>query len=346
MIRLDPCTLPLTGRCLIEASAGTGKTYTITSIVLRLLLGHAGPAGPAVPARRVQEILIVTYTRAATEELRGRIRKRLRAAREAFEAGVAPDSDAVIAALLAASADRAKDTERLRLAEMELDLASIFTIHGFASRMLNRNAFESRISFAAQISENDAAVVTEAIRDIWRERVYPLAPLPAALLLAGQDSETFVATVRRLLGKQGLELRNVPAQDWDAMLAQMADAGTGLLAWWRANAAIAREALAGTTLNKGGREALAKALPRLDAAAAGEALLDRETLAGVSHTWLASQLTKKKGNSLPTLELFDLVDALLAAGGAVWARGTARGGGGGGAGALGATGAGSRSLSP
>ena len=320
MIRLDPCTLPLAGRCLIEASAGTGKTYTITSIVLRLLLGHAGPDGPAVPARRVQDILIVTFTKAATEELRGRIRKRLRATREAFEAGVAPDDDAVVAALLAASADRAKDTERLRLAEMELDLASIFTIHGFASRMLNRNAFESRISFAAQISENDAVVVTEAIRDIWRERVYPLAPLPAALLLAGQDSEKFVATVRRLLGKQGLELCNVPAQDWDAMLAQMDTAGAGLLAWWRANATIAREALAGTALNKGGREALAKALPRLDAAAAGEALLDRETLAGVSHTWLASQLTKKKGNSLPTLELFDLADALLAAGGALWPR--------------------------
>ncbi|MBK8992377.1 MAG: UvrD-helicase domain-containing protein [Gammaproteobacteria bacterium] len=90
MIRLDPCTLPLAGRCLIEASAGTGKTYTITSIVLRLLLGHAGPDGPAVPARRVQEILIVTFTKAATEELRGRIRKQLRAARKPSETGAPP----------------------------------------------------------------------------------------------------------------------------------------------------------------------------------------------------------------------------------------------------------------
>ncbi len=200
MIRLDPCTLPLAGRRLIEASAGTGKTYTITSVVLRLLLGHGGD-GPPVPQRRVQDILIVTYTRAATEELRGRIRKRLRAAREAFASGTAPDGDAVIAALLAASADRAEDARRLGLAEMELDLASIFTIHGFASRMLNRNAFESRISFAAEISENDAAVVTEAIRDIWRERVYPLPPLPASLLLAQNDCARFVATVRRLLCK-------------------------------------------------------------------------------------------------------------------------------------------------
>ena len=74
--------------------------------MLRLLLGHAGSDASPVPPRRVQDILIVTYTRAATEELRGRIRKRLRAAREAFETGVAPDDDAVIATLLAASNDR------------------------------------------------------------------------------------------------------------------------------------------------------------------------------------------------------------------------------------------------
>ncbi|HQY70976.1 MAG TPA: exodeoxyribonuclease V subunit beta [Pseudomonadales bacterium] len=320
MIRLDPCTLPLAGRCLIEASAGTGKTYTITSIVLRLLLGHAGADGPPVPPRRVQEILIVTFTKAATEELRGRIRKRLRAAREAFETGAPPPADTVIAALLAASEDRAEDSRRLRLAEMELDLASIFTIHGFANRMLKRNAFESRISFAAELSESDAAVVTEAIRDIWRERAYPLPPLPASLLLAEHDCDGFVAAVRRLLGKQGLELRNVPEQDWDGVLAQMAAAESALLAWWRASAATAREALAGTALNKGGRTELAAALPRLDAAAAGHATLDRRTLAGVSRTFLSGELTKRKGNLLPELALFDLAETLLVAARALWPR--------------------------
>jgi exodeoxyribonuclease V beta subunit len=72
-----------------------------------------------------------------------------------------------------------------------------------------------------------------------------------------------------------------------------------LLAWWRASAATAREALAGTALNKGGREAeLAAALPRLDAAAAGRGhCWTGETLAGVSRTFLASgELTKRKGN--------------------------------------------------
>jgi len=322
VIRLDPCTLPLAGRRLIEASAGTGKTYTITSVVLRLLLGHAGD-GPPVPRRRVRDILIVTYTRAATEELRGRIRKRLRAAREAFAGGSAPDDDAVIAALLAASADRAEDARWLGLAEMELDLASIFTIHGFASRMLNRNAFESRISFAAEISENDAAVVTEAIRDIWRERVYPLPPLPASLLLARTDCTGFVAAVRRLLGKQGLELRNVPAAHWDAVVDTVAQSGTRLLDWWHVNAAAAREALAGTALNKDGRLGLARALPHLDAAAAaasGADALEPACLRCLSRAFLDGQLAKKKGNTLPDLELFELAGALLAAGEALWPR--------------------------
>ncbi|MFZ1294896.1 MAG: UvrD-helicase domain-containing protein, partial [Pseudomonadales bacterium] len=137
MNRLDPLTLPLHGRRLIEASAGTGKTYAITSIVLRLLLGHDGTATGVNP-RRIEQILIVTFTRAATEELRGRIRARLREARLAFEEDAGISEDEFIAQLRLASSDRVVDHRRLALAEMDLDLASIFTIHGFASRMLQR----------------------------------------------------------------------------------------------------------------------------------------------------------------------------------------------------------------
>ena len=64
MHALNPITFPLTGQSLIEASAGTGKTYNITRIFIRLLL---------VKQVEVQQILVVTFTKAATEELRGRI---------------------------------------------------------------------------------------------------------------------------------------------------------------------------------------------------------------------------------------------------------------------------------
>lgn len=70
---LDPLSLPLQGERLIEASAGTGKTYTIAALYLRLLLGLGGNAAFSRPLS-VEELLVVTFTEAATAELRGRIR--------------------------------------------------------------------------------------------------------------------------------------------------------------------------------------------------------------------------------------------------------------------------------
>src|SRR5574337_1295282 len=78
MTPLKPLAVPLRGTHLIEASAGTGKTHTITTLYLRLLLEAERPVG---------HILVVTYTDAATAELRARIRHRLRAALHAIEGG-------------------------------------------------------------------------------------------------------------------------------------------------------------------------------------------------------------------------------------------------------------------
>jgi len=317
---LDVCALPLAGRHLIEASAGTGKTWTITSLVLRLLLGHSGALETAVTPRRLGEILIVTYTRAATEELRGRIRDRLRQAVAAFAGAKVPPEDTVIRTLLESSSDRDADLRRLELAATELDLASIFTIHGFAQRALRRNAFESMISFAADISEDDDEVVTETIRDVWRERVYPLATLPATLLTAERDVGQFVATLRGLLGKHDVELRNVPPRSWEQLLQDVAGQEQRLLAWWRENGGPARAAMKDVKLNKGGPEAFSAGAALLDAACGGGALLDREALYGLSRDHLAGKLARKKGNALPELALFDLAEELLRTGAALAAR--------------------------
>jgi len=86
---LDILSFPLSGLRLIEASAGTGKTYTIAGLYLRLLLGHgAGEAGFGTPLL-VDRILVVTFTEAATAELRERILKAIRDTRRAIEAGLA-----------------------------------------------------------------------------------------------------------------------------------------------------------------------------------------------------------------------------------------------------------------
>ncbi|MCR6555924.1 UvrD-helicase domain-containing protein, partial [Aeromonas sp. CPF2-S1] len=148
---LNPLRFPLYGERLIEASAGTGKTYTIAGLYLRLLLGHGpvieqageegGDAGQPCAHERplsVTEILVVTFTEAATAELRGRIRARIHEARLAFMRGkvVDEDKDPLLAGLLKEVEDHDLAARRLLAAERQMDEAAVFTIHGFCQRML------------------------------------------------------------------------------------------------------------------------------------------------------------------------------------------------------------------
>src|SRR5471030_361983 len=142
--KLEPLTLPLTGARLIEASAGTGKTFTLAVLYLRLLLGLGKDA--AFPrSLTVEEILVVTFTEAATEELRGRIRSNIHELRLACVRG---QSDTpMMAALMAQIDDLPFAAQTLLAAERQMDEAAIYTIHGFCQRMLTHNAFESGILF-------------------------------------------------------------------------------------------------------------------------------------------------------------------------------------------------------
>ncbi len=150
---LDPLSLPLIGERLIEASAGTGKTFTIAALYLRLLLGLGGSAAFPRPLG-VEELLVVTFTEAATEELRGRIRANIH---ELFIACVRNRTDnPLLTRLLAQIPDRHQAAQILRLAEQQMDEAAIFTIHGFCQRMLSLNAFESGMLFEHQLIEDES----------------------------------------------------------------------------------------------------------------------------------------------------------------------------------------------
>ncbi len=161
MQSLDPLTLPLQGQLLIEASAGTGKTYTSALLVLRLLLEEK---------LTVDKILVVTFTRAATEELRTRIRQRIRDGLDVLEGR---SSDSVLDELLTNSMDdKQRAIQTLTDALTLMDEAAIFTIHGFCQRMLQEHAFESGAPFEMEFLESEQLLRQRIMEDFWRDRFY------------------------------------------------------------------------------------------------------------------------------------------------------------------------------
>ena len=171
--RPTPLTAPLDGRLLVEASAGTGKTYTLTTLAARLVVeaGH-----------RIESLLIVTFTVAATGELRTRIWQTLYAARDAVRDATAAANDQ--ARELAAHWRRAgiADAEaeaRLTRAIRDFDRANITTIHGFCQRALAEFALHAGLPFAFAVSGDAALEVESATRDFWRRR---MVQEPVALL--------------------------------------------------------------------------------------------------------------------------------------------------------------------
>lgn len=169
---LEPMTFPLHGARLIEASAGTGKTFTIAGLYLRLLLGHGSAETRHRVPLTVDQILVVTFTEAATAELRDRIRARIHDARIAFARG--QSSDPVIQLLLNEFDDHKQAAEILLQAERQMDEAAVYTIHGFCQRMLTQNAFESGSRFNNEFVTDESHLKAQVVADYWRRNFYPL----------------------------------------------------------------------------------------------------------------------------------------------------------------------------
>ncbi|MGF1719883.1 exodeoxyribonuclease V subunit beta [Vibrio kyushuensis] len=170
---LDTMTFPLHGARLIEASAGTGKTFTIAGLYLRLLLGHGDDNTRHQQPLTVDQILVVTFTEAATAELRDRIRARIHDARIAFARS--KSNDPVIAPLLEVISNHKEAAKILLQAERQMDEAAVYTIHGFCQRMLTQNAFESGSRFNNEFVTDESHLKAQVIADYWRRNFYPLA---------------------------------------------------------------------------------------------------------------------------------------------------------------------------
>ncbi|WP_439328388.1 exodeoxyribonuclease V subunit beta [Lonepinella sp. BR2357] len=170
---------PLTQTTLIEASAGTGKTYTMASLYIRLLL-QVGEHNFSRPLS-VEEILVVTFTEASTQELKERIRQRIHLSRKQLMAyQVTPDKavfkdNQALAEVVDYIEDMDLAIQRLRLAEQNMDLASIYTIHGFCRRMLMQYAFHSGIHFELDLVKDETLLLKRFATEYWREHFYSLS---------------------------------------------------------------------------------------------------------------------------------------------------------------------------
>jgi len=199
MQALNPLTMPLIGQSLIEASAGTGKTYTITGLYLRYLLGMQIEGELNTPLS-VEQILVVTFTDAATQEIKDRVRSRIIAARDAL-LGQDP-KDELIEGVIAAVDDKHRAFDLLDAAAKSMDEAAIFTIHGFCQRMLKQHAFESGVAFNLEFILDERDILLETIKDFWRAFVYPLnKERTDAILDVFAAPESLFAQVASILNK-------------------------------------------------------------------------------------------------------------------------------------------------
>lgn len=240
---LNPLNFALHGSRLIEASAGTGKTYTLAALYLRLVLGHGDDSSRFTQPLLPPQILVVTFTRAATAELRDRIRARLVQAANAFRLGASDDD--YLAALLTSypPAQHAACASRLSIAAEWMDEAAIFTIHSWCQRMLAEHAFDSGMRFGETLSDDNQTLLHTLACDYWRRFLYPLEQ-PALLKALGNvasSPEALLSDVRPWLQADAVTMRfNAGGIALPAPLSP-ADAAAPLLQWQQQMDAHCRE---------------------------------------------------------------------------------------------------------
>ncbi|MDI9357764.1 MAG: UvrD-helicase domain-containing protein [Phycisphaerales bacterium] len=169
----DPYTIELKGSNLIEASAGTGKTFSITLLVVRLIIENN---------TTIEEILLVTFTKAATADLEIKVRTSIRQALQlARNENFKKYPDDPFAKVISNALNKAKNKEeklseiqeRLQHADLCLDETAIMTIHGFCQKVLTEYAFETKQIFELQVVQKDdeADLLEDLANEVWRKYV-------------------------------------------------------------------------------------------------------------------------------------------------------------------------------
>lgn len=247
----DVSTAPLQrGVNVVEASAGTGKTYSIAMLVLRFVVEQDV---------KVEEQLVVTYTRAATEELRGRIRERLVEARDILlQTAKGKIQDTALVQYLEGLPDKTLALNRLQEALLDMDRAAVFTIHGFCQRMLQEQALESGQLFDMELCADVGRVRQELVDDFWRRKMYDLNLFHCSLLSeAFSDPKSLYESVRDVGAEDLIEpTHRISLED---ALKLVDDHFVLVQRWWKKNSSTLEElfqdAIANNMINKKLRDA-------------------------------------------------------------------------------------------
>jgi len=163
--------IPLKGVSLVEAGAGTGKTFSITKIILEAILSGI----------KIDKILVVTFTEAATKELRGRIRTELYDYKKYIHSSQ-NEKNLFFDAINAFFPEKEHNRKKICEALLNIDRAQIFTIHAFCRKILTENAFESGQAFECQLITDSEEILKEIAEDFWREKFVDLSPLAMKLV--------------------------------------------------------------------------------------------------------------------------------------------------------------------
>ncbi|CAL4325263.1 exodeoxyribonuclease V subunit beta [Buchnera aphidicola] len=164
--KLNILKIPFSGINLIEASAGTGKTTTIALLYLRLLLGLTEEK--KIGKLLVQEILVVTFTNAAKEELYIRIKENIE---KLYISCINKKSeDPIFGYFLKKIKNLEKAISILKKAKTNINNAAIYTIHGFCQDIFKYSSF----NLNKKIIENESFLYLQATQDFWRYLFYNL----------------------------------------------------------------------------------------------------------------------------------------------------------------------------
>ena len=315
MTATTPLDVRLGGDLLIEASAGTGKTYALTTLAARLVVEAELP---------IDRLLVVTFTVAATGELRTRLRRTLLAARDATETSsttAATRADQRQAGALLdrwrrLGIDEADANARLLAAIRDLDRASILTIHGFCQRLLAEFAFEGGIPFGFQVSGGNDAEVAAAVRDFWRRRIAPALPAQIEFATANRFTLAEITEwVRERQGRAELRIRGVDEQPENSQAQHLAwqQAFAETRAAWLEDAEPFVAALQKLSWHRNSRAKIAATLQQAVAAFAED---DSARLPLANAGYLGGKSLQRllhKGQQLPSLPLLHRFDELGAA---------------------------------